>query len=63
MNCDPVAVNFGCLPPLPPGYSVQWHPNLEYYIGHGPDVWETPICWTRYWVRRWCIQKWKEMAK
>ena len=60
MSGDPVAVNFGCLPALPPGYSVFWHPRLEMFMGHGPDEWESPICWNRFWVRSWCVQRARE---
>ena len=56
-NNDPVTVNFGCLKPLPEGYSVKWHPALEHYMGHGPGEWETPICWNRFLVRDWVMQK------
>lgn len=59
---EPVAVNFGCLPPLPEGYSVKWHPALEMYMGHGPDEWETAICWNRFWVRRWVLEKAREVG-
>jgi len=51
-----VIVNFGCLPPLPEGYVVKWHDHLGMYLGHGPDDWESAICWNRFWVRRWCLQ-------
>ncbi len=62
MSNDPAEVNFGCLPPLPPGYSVCWHEHLEHYMGHGPGDWESPICWNRFWVRGWCIQHFEELA-
>lgn len=54
---DSRPVCFGALKPLPDGYSVWWHPNLEKYMGHGPGDWESPVCWNRFWVRRWCFQR------
>ena len=52
---EPWEVNFGCLPPLPAGYVVKWHPLLEMYIGHGPGERDTPCCWNRFWVRQWLL--------
>ena len=49
-----VVVNFGALPPLPDGYCVVWHQNLEHYIAWGPD-WESPITCDRFQARRWCF--------
>lgn len=31
---DDIPYNFGCLPALPPGYSVVWHSCHVYYQGH-----------------------------
>jgi len=51
---DAPIVNFGNLPPLPDGYCVRWHDNLEHYIGWGPGY-ESPITWDRFQARRWCV--------
>ena len=58
---EPVAVNFGCLPPLPAGWVVKWHPSLEHYVGHGPDEYETVIHWNRFAVRQWLLDAEKEV--
>lgn len=50
---SPVVINFGCLPPLPEGWTVQYHPCLEHYIGHGPNGYETVIHVDRFAVRKW----------
>lgn len=49
-------VNFGALP-MPPGYSVWWHEEVEQYVGHGPDETESDVCGDRFACRRWCIRK------
>ena len=52
---EEIPYNFGCLPPMPDGWYVAWHPNLEMYMGHGPNEWESLVCWNPHWVRQWCI--------
>jgi len=47
--------NFGCLPPLPDGYSVWWHAEHEHYSAHGPGEWESVITWNPYQARRWAF--------
>ena len=47
-------VNFGALPPMPNGYAVWWHENLEHYIAWGPGY-ESPITVDRFQARRWCF--------
>jgi len=54
---DVHVVNFGALPPIPEGWCVAWHECIEMYMGHGPNDWESPICWNRFWVRQWVIDK------
>ena len=50
-------VNFGALKPLPLGFWVGYHPNLEHYIAHGPDEWESVITCDRFQARWWCFDK------
>lgn len=51
-------VNFGALPPLPPGYRVVWCDGLEHYLATGPDPvngpgeWDSPVTWNRFQARR-----------
>lgn len=56
MSDEEIVVKFGALPPLPDGWYVAWHPNLEMYMGHGPNDWESLISWNRFWVRSWTMQ-------
>ena len=53
---EPNIVNFGNLSPIPSGWCVMWHPNLDHYVGHGPNEWESLMCWDRYRVRIWVIE-------
>lgn len=56
MSEENVPFNFGCLPPLPDGYSVEYVISLEHYMAFGPDGWESMItCWPHD-ARRWCFQ-------
>jgi hypothetical protein len=45
-------VNFGALPPMPPGYQVIWSPGLEHYLWVNDEGQEGLISWDRYWCRR-----------
>ena len=46
-------INFGCLP-MPDGFEVWWHGEVEHYMGHGPNV-ESPVFASRFDARRWCL--------
>jgi hypothetical protein len=46
---------FGALPPLPPGYSVDWYECHEHYQATGPDDWESAITVDPFQARRWCF--------
>jgi len=48
-------VNFGNLPPLPPGYRVLWVESLEHYIAEGPEGWMSAQTCDPYQARRWAI--------
>ncbi len=50
-----VPYNFGCLPPLPEGYSVVWRESHEHYQGIGPDEWESCISCSPHQCRDWCF--------
>ena len=55
-------VRFGCLMPLPKGYSVWWHEEHEHYQAHGPKEWESPITVDRFQARSWCLE-WAEKMR
>lgn len=50
---DCYRINFGALP-MPDGYEVWWHGEVEMYIAHGPGY-ESPITCNRFQARRWCL--------
>lgn len=57
---DIIPYNFGCLQPLPEGYTVCWYESHEHYQAAGPDDWEGNISVDPYWCRRqalWHFQK------
>lgn len=54
--------NFGCLPPLPPGYSVEWFECHEHYQAIGPHEWESDITCNPHQARRWCFNHAKRRA-